>query len=86
MDMFDFEDLIAEMLNVSDEQRDDDSFLEQAFYDKFDIEMELGFKLARKLLEYTPQVTAGLSGTQYHAFVSKKSPVMLMKIEAEKTT
>jgi len=84
MDMFDFEELIAEMLNISDKQREDDSVLEQAFYDKFYIEMELGFEFARKLLEHTPQVTAGLSGTKYHAFVSKKSPVMLMKIEAAK--
>jgi len=84
MDMFDFEELIAEMLNISDEQREDDAVLEQMFYEKFDIDMEYGFELARKLLEHTPQVTAGLSGTNYHAFISKKAPVMLMKIEAAK--
>ncbi|MDF1678925.1 MAG: hypothetical protein P1U32_09570 [Legionellaceae bacterium] len=84
MDMFDFEELIAEMLNISNEQREDDSVLEQTFYENFDMDMEQGFEFARKLLEHTPQVTAGLSGTKYHAFVSKKSPVMLMKIEAAK--
>ena len=84
MDMFDFEELIAEMLNISDEQREDDSALEQAFYEKFDIDMEQGFAFARKLLEHTVAVTAGFSGDSYHAFISKKAPVMLMKIKAAK--
>ena len=84
MDAFDFEELVADMLNISDEQREDDSIMEQKFYDVFGIEMEQGFTLARKLLEHTPQVKAGLSGKAYHAFVSKSQPVMLMKIEASK--
>jgi len=81
---FDFEELIADMLNISDEAREDDSYIESVFYETFEIEMEQGFELARRLLAHTPTVKAGLSGKEYHAFVSKKAPVMLMKIEAAK--
>ena len=82
MDIFDFEELAAEMLNVTDEQRVDDDHLPQKFYDKFSIEFELGYELALALIEHTIPVKAGLSEKKYHAFVSKTAPVMLMKTEA----
>jgi len=83
MEIFEFEELIADMLNISDEQREDDGFLEQEFHEKFDIELEQGFYLARKLLEHTPTIAGALSGGSYHAFVSKTQPVMLMKLKAK---
>ena len=82
MDLFDFEELVAEMLNISDEQREDDSLLEDKFYEEFDMDMQQGFKLAKHLLLHTPQVAAGLSGKSFHAFISRKAPVMLMKVDA----
>ena len=82
MDIFDWEELTAEMLNVTDEQREDDDYLPQKFYDEFSIEFDLAFELARKLIAHTVPVEAGLSKKKYHAFVSRKQPVMLMKIEA----
>ncbi len=84
MDIFDWEELTAEMLNVTDEQREDDDFLPQKFYDKFDIDFDLGFMLAQHLIMHTVTVVAGLSKTKYHAFVSRKQPVMLMKTEITK--
>lgn len=83
MNEFDFEELLADMLGIRDEQREDNSFLEQQFYDVFGIEFEQGFGLAKRLLEHTVPVKAGLSGKSYHAFVSKTGPFMLMKIEAK---
>jgi hypothetical protein len=83
MDIFDFEELTAEMLGVTDEQREDDEYLPDLFAEKFSVEFEDAFEFARALLEHTPTVEAGLSGKNYHAFISKKSPVMLMKIEAK---
>ncbi|MCX9579834.1 hypothetical protein [Vibrio cholerae] len=82
MNEFDFEELVADMLGVRDEHREDDSYLENLFYEKFDMDMEQGYKLAKALLHHTPIVQAGLSGKAYHAFVSKTQPVMLMRIEA----
>ena len=82
MDRFDFEELVAEMLGISDEQREDDDYLERVLYEKFEISMEAGFELAKALLPHTVPVEAGISGTVYHAFVSRKEPVMLMKMEA----
>ena len=81
MDIFDWEELTAEMLNVTDEQREDDDFLPMKFYEKFGIEFDEGFSLARELIIHTTPVEAGLSGKKYCAFVSRKAPVMLMKIE-----
>jgi len=83
MEIFDFEELIADMLDISDEQREDDDFLEQAFYEKFDIELEQGFKFAMKLLERTPTIDGVLSGDSYHAFMSKGLSVTLMRIKAK---
>lgn len=83
MSTFDFEELASEMLNLTDEQLEDYSAIEVAFYERFGIDMEQGYELTKALLPHTPKVQAGLSGKTYHAFVSKDMPAMLMKIEAE---
>jgi len=79
MDIFDFEELVAEMLDITDDEREDDDYLGQQFYDEFEIELECGYELAKRLLNHTTPVKMGLSGEMYHAFVSKKRPVALMK-------
>lgn len=86
MDIFDFEELIAEMLSITDEQREDDSVLEDEFYNKFDIDLEVAYEFVRHLILHTPKVEAGLSGKTYNAFISRKGPFMLMKQECEQTT
>ena len=83
MDIFDFEELMSEILDVSDEQREDDDFLPVKFYEKFGIEFDVGYEFAQDLLLHTIPVEAGLSNKSFHAFVSRKDPVMLMKIEAK---
>ena len=82
MDEFEFEELMAEVLDVSDALREDDNYLEDKFGERFGISMEAGFELAKALLPHTLSAEAGLSGKAYHAFVSRKEPVMLMKMEA----
>ena len=79
MDIFDFEELVADMLDITDEQRNDDDFLPEKFYLKFNIPLDDGFALAKSLLLHTPIVEAGISGNTYHAFISSTEPVMLMK-------
>jgi len=86
MDIFDWEELTAEMLGVTDEEREDCDYLPQKFYDKFGIEFDAGFELARKLILHTVPVVAGLSESHYHAFVSRNAPVMLMKVEKKATS
>ena len=82
MDEFDFEELVAEMLDISDEERDnDDTYLVNKFYDKYEIDFYSAYKLAKNLLLHTIPVEAGLSHKHWYAFVSRKQPVMLMKIE-----
>lgn len=84
MGVFDFEELVADMLGITDDQRDeDDDLLEREFCDKFDMDLEHGYKLARHLLPHTPIVEAGLTGERYHAFVSKTGPFILMKCGAK---
>lgn len=82
MDILDFEELTAEMLNVTDQQREDDDYLPQKFYDKFGIEFDIAYEFTKELIEHTVPVQAGLSKKMFHAFVSKKAPMMLMKTEA----
>ena len=86
MDVFDFEELIADMLDITDEQREDDDYLIDKFSQRYDHELdfEAAFRFARDLLRHIPKVKAGLSGKEYHAFVSKSHPIMLMKVEASR--
>ena len=81
MDEFDFEELLADMLGITDDQREDDFFIETAFYDKFGIDINNGHEFAKALLYHTPKVKAALSGDMYHAFVSKDGLSMLMKVK-----
>lgn len=79
---FEFEELMADMLGVSDEDRDDPEAVPDAVLERFGIDMEEAYKFAAALLERTPVVTAGLTQKQYHAFVDKDHQAMLMKVEA----
>jgi len=83
MDIFDFEELTAEMLGVTDEQREDDDLLPVKFYEEFGIEFDVAYNLTKVLLLHTVPVEAGLSKKKFYAFVSRKAPVMLMKTEVE---
>lgn len=81
---FDFEELMADMLGVSDELREvEPDAVPDAVFAKFGLEMEEAYTFAMALLKRTPQAQAGLSGKKYHAFVDKTDSVMLMKIEAK---
>ena len=82
MDIFDFEELAAEILDVTDEQREDDDFLPTEFYKKFGIDFDTAYVFAQSLLPHTQIVNSGLQGKQYHAFLSKNGPFTLMKSEA----
>ena len=84
MDIFDFEELVAEMLSITDAQREEDEHLPDRFYEVFSIQLEDAYVLAQRLLLHTVPVEAGLSGAAYHAFVSRTEPFMLMKQLATK--
>ena len=78
---FEFEELMSEILGITDEQREDDIFLEDRIYEEFGICMRQALDLTLKLIRHCPIVKAGLTGTEYRAFVSRKDPVILMKIK-----
>jgi len=78
MDIFDFEELVSEMLDVNDEEREE---LPDIFYATFDIDFDNAFEFVKRLILHTPPVTAGLTGKSYHAFISRNTPVILMKVE-----
>jgi hypothetical protein len=83
MDIFDFEELVAEILDITDEQREDDDYLPSRFEEHFEMDFEAGYKLAKALLLHTTKVQGGLSGTEFNAFISRKGPYMLMKQEVQ---
>lgn len=83
MDIFDFEELISDMLGITDEQREDPELVERMFFNHFEFDMNLGFIFAKALLPHTITVQSAMLDKKYHAFVSKQQPVMLMKIEAD---
>jgi len=54
MDIFEFEELMADILEISDEQREDDDYLEGKFYERYGMDLETGYTLARDLITRTP--------------------------------
>lgn len=82
MDIFDFEELMSDILDISDEQREDDDYLEGKFYERYGMDLETGYALARDLITRTPVVESPLSSKKYHAFVDKEQRFTLMKVEA----
>lgn len=85
IDIFEFEELIADMLDITDDQREDGNYLEGMFFDKFEIDFELAYEFTKRLLLHTSPVQAGFSKKHFHAFVSKNSPVMLMRTEFQES-
>ena len=84
MDMFDFEELVADMLSITDDQRDeDDCYLEDRFYEKFDIDLERAYEFVRHLMPHIPITTTALTKKNIHAFLDKDQRFTLMKIEAK---
>jgi len=83
IDILDFEDLAAEMLGITDEQREDEDYLPEKFYEKFGIDFDSAYEFAKALLPHTVPIKAGLTDNLYHAFVSRGQPFMLMKLPAE---
>ena len=83
MNIFDFEELVAEILDITDEQREDDDYLPSRFEEHFQMDFEAGYKLAKTLLLHTPRVQAALTGKEFNAFLSRKGPYMLMKQEVQ---
>ena len=81
MDILGFENLMSEIMGVSDEQRAECDFVQDAFLEKFNIDFDLGYELAKKLILHTVPVDAACS--TYHCFLSRKDKSVLMFIEAE---
>jgi len=81
--MEEFENLIADMFEITKFQRiNNPNLVQKTFYDTFEIDFDKGFELAKALLFHTP-TTGGSFGTQFHAFLSKTEPVMLVKVKAK---
>jgi len=55
------EDQVEKMIN--------ESTTEDELFDKYEIGFEQYCKIVQDLLPFTPTVTAGITGTEYHAFV-----------------
>jgi len=82
MEEFDFEELIADMLGITDEQRNDGDCIREIFYDKFELDYYNAYYFVKSLLPHAPVVQAGVNKELFHAFVAKDEPVMLMKMKA----
>ena len=65
-----FDDLV-------DEGRENE--IDEALYDKFEIDMEKFTNIVEALLPFTPIVRSGLTGNLYHAFVNEKESLMIVK-------
>lgn len=63
--------------DLVDEGRENE--IDEALYDKFEIDMEQFTNIVEALLPFTPIVKAGLTGNLYHAFVNEKESLMIVK-------
>lgn len=67
LDYFDVVDLAAHMLGVEDTY-EDDTEIEDAFIDKFNIDIEGFYKLVCTLVEYVPPVQTAITGKLVRGF------------------
>lgn len=63
--------------DLADEGRENE--IDEAFYEKFEIDMNQFVNIVEALLPFTPVVQAGLTGNKYHAFVNEKESLMIVK-------
>jgi len=82
MEDFDFEELISDMLGITDEQRNDGDCVVNAFHKRFGIDYDAAYIFVKALLPHAPIVQAGVNKELFHAFVAKDEPIMLMKMKA----
>lgn len=70
--------------DLVDEGRENE--IDEALYEKFEIDMDQFVNIVEALLPFTPVVQAGLTGNKYHAFVKEKEGLMIVKqlVEEEK--
>ena len=83
MDIVNFEELVSEMLEITDKEREDPQVVQDRFFDEFEIDYHCAYTFVQHLIMHTPIVDAGLPNKGFHAFVSRKAPMMLMKTEAK---
>ena len=86
MNYWDAQELACAILGLNcddlvDEGRENE--IEEALYEKFEIDMEQFVKIVEALLPFTPVVQAGLTGNKYHAFVNEKESLMIVKQKVE---
>ena len=78
--LFDFEELVADMLDISEDDRnEDESIVEEKFFDKFNIEFVDGYEFTCQLMKRTPAFRSTLSGELIQGFANKNGDVLLMK-------
>ena len=76
---FEFQELMADILGISDEDREEGDFIiAETFESKYGMDFEDGFAFAQELLQRTVPIKAALGG-QFHAFMNKKGDTMLMR-------
>ena len=82
MDYFEAQELACAILGLDYDtyvNEDRESEIDDALYEKFNVDMDQFIDIVRALLPFTPVVKAGLSGTMYHAFVNEKEGIMIVK-------
>lgn len=79
LDEFEFEELVADMLDISDQDREDDSYVDNAFFDKYEMDFHCAMLFVSDLMRHIPPI----GKTQVHALVDKHHKFILIKREVE---
>lgn len=83
MDYFDFEELVSDLLGISDEERDDPDAVSEKFFEHFNIDFDAGFKFASALLMRTPTLRCAAAGGRYHAFFDGDGEISICRAPAD---
>lgn len=78
MDMFEFEELLAAIMGISDDEWDD---IPEQFYDKYEIDFDSAYELVKAMLPFCTVGKSPLTGKVYQGFA--KDGVFLVKREVE---
>jgi len=80
---FDFEELYAAIHNISDSKREDDDFLEDHCFEKYDMDLMMWVKVAQSLLPHAAIGESAISGERYRGFAVDNVMHVKQALEAD---
>lgn len=83
---WDIEELAYRVMGKSEDETEtaiNTGDIDDAIFEKYEINFDQYCKIVKDLLPFTPQIKAGISGDIFHAFVDTKACRAIVKLDSK---